>query len=437
MPAPRSILLVSHMTPPTTMSAARRAAGLTKYLSRLGHQVTVLTSVMSGSGPVPGAASTVRTRDLLISPLNWRRSGFAALKGEGDGAYAGTPSAVAGWVIPDLELVGWIPFALPRARALAKHGHFDCVITSSPPQSAHLIGLTLQSAGVAWVADFRDGWTFESQRPLWALEALGRLDHDLERRVATRADAVCAVTDPIAADLSTRFGRSVATITNGFDPDAMPDIDGRSEHLLSSERRTLVHTGTLSFGGRPLGPLLDALRSLRDSAPSAIRRLEVALVGPATDSERAQVDGAGLTDTVRLTGPVSHEAALALQRAADGLLVITGPGQSGVATGKLYEYLTARRPILVIGDDTAAAGIVRRTGAGIAVGRDDPSALASALQRFAESPGDLPRPTPEAVAAFAYPSLAAQMAELVEQAIARRDGTPNGGGPGGDHGPGR
>src|SRR6202012_601005 len=102
VPPPRSILLVAHVTPPVPMSAARRSAGLTKHLSRLGHRVTVLTSVMCGSGPVPGAELTIRTRDLLVSPLNWRRSSFAALKGDSTAAYAGAPSALAAWVIPDL-----------------------------------------------------------------------------------------------------------------------------------------------------------------------------------------------------------------------------------------------------------------------------------------------------------------------------------------------
>ena len=97
--------------------------------------------------------------------------------------------------------------------------------------------------------------------------------------------------------------------------------------------------------------------------------------------------------------------------------MITGPGQTGVATGKLYEYMAANRPILVIGDDTAAAQIVQRAGAGIAVARDDPNALAHALRRFAERLDELPRPSPETVREFAYPALAAQMADLVEQAL--------------------
>ena len=406
------------------MSPARRAAGLTKYLSQGGHRVTVLTSLMSGSGPVPGADRTVRTRDLLVSPLNWRRASFAALKGESSGGYA-PPSALASLIVPDLQMVGWVPFAYSQAARLIAALPFDCVITTSPPSSGHLIGLALKRR-LPWVADFRDGWMFESQRPEWAISGLGALDARLERLVVTQADGISAVTEPIAADLRTRFQRPVETITNGFDPDDLPTSDNGESSPGSAARRTVVHTGTLAGSGRPLGPLLAALRLLRDAASAVADRLDIVLVGPITVAERAQIDDAGLAGLVRVTGPVARDRALALQRAADALLVITGPGQTGVATGKLYEYLTAGRPILVIGDDTAAARIVNRTAAGIAVARDDPAALADALRKVVESSGDLPRPTPEAAASFAYPVLADQMAALVEQAIARHRARRNG-----------
>jgi glycosyltransferase involved in cell wall biosynthesis len=402
------------------MSAARRASGLTKYLGRLGHRVTVLTSVMSGSGPVPDAAHAVRTRDLLVSPLNWRRSGLAALQGDATASVAATPSAIAAWAVPDLQLVGWLPFALPRALAMARGERFDCVITTSPPASAHLIGLTVQACGPAWVADFRDGWTFESQRSEWAHPVLGAVDRRLERLVVRHADAVSAVTQPIADDLARRFGRPVATITNGFDPDAVPADAPEGNGLLSRDRRSLVHTGTLSYGGRSIEPLVEAFRILHATSPGAAERLEIALVGPVTDAEREAVKRSGMPDAFLLAGSLPHDQTLAVQRAADGLLVITGAGQTGVATGKLYEYMTANRPILVLGDDTAAAGIVERVGGGIAVARDDPHALADALRRFAEHPDALPRPAPAAVERFSYAHLASQMAGQVEHAIARR-----------------
>src|SRR3954447_14357435 len=102
----RSILLVAQLAPPSEPSAARRVAGLAKYLDRLGHRVTVLTSISSGGGPVTGAERVVRTRDLLVSPLNWRRDSFRSLAG-GDEGGAGrqadgysAPSPLAAWAVP-------------------------------------------------------------------------------------------------------------------------------------------------------------------------------------------------------------------------------------------------------------------------------------------------------------------------------------------------
>src|SRR4051794_23949460 len=83
----RSILLVAQLSPPSTLVAARRVAGLTKYLSRLGCAVTVLTSGASGEGPIEGAEHVVRTQDALTSPLNWRRPHFKALGGVSSSMY--------------------------------------------------------------------------------------------------------------------------------------------------------------------------------------------------------------------------------------------------------------------------------------------------------------------------------------------------------------
>src|SRR2546430_14696223 len=80
----RSILLVAQLAPPSELSAARRVAGLAKYLDRLGPRVTVLTSVSSGRGPVSGAC-VGRTRGAMVSALNWRRGALPAPAARGGG----------------------------------------------------------------------------------------------------------------------------------------------------------------------------------------------------------------------------------------------------------------------------------------------------------------------------------------------------------------
>ena len=110
--------------------------------------------------------------------------------------------------MPDLAVVTWLPFVLPRALSLARKEQFDVLLTSSPPQSAHLVGLALARRGLPWIAELRDGWTFEPPRAPWPSRAQRRLDASLERRVARRANAMIGVTEPIVADLKSGSERT-------------------------------------------------------------------------------------------------------------------------------------------------------------------------------------------------------------------------------------
>ena len=195
----------------------------------------------------------------------------------------------------------------------------------------------------------------------------------LERAVLARADRVVAVTAPIADDLRERLGREVRVITNGFDPeeaerDAVP-LDG----MLTPGRHSLVHTGRAGVSGRSPRSLLDGLAELRARSPETAERLEVVFAGPTTAEERELLADERLGGLARSVGALERPHALALQRAADSLLVVAaGASMRSVATNKLFEYLAARRPVLVLGDESEAARIVTQAEAGIVAPSDDP-----------------------------------------------------------------
>lgn len=389
------LLLVSQLAPPSGLIAARRVAGLTKYLARLGFEITVLTSRLSGEGPIEGAAEVVRTRDLLASAVNWRRRSLEVMSSGVPGTYR-RPSPLQSVLVPDPALVSWLPFALRDARRL---GPFDLVLTSSPPQSAHLVGAALARRGIPWVAELRDGWIFEPPRPEWPLAPLRALDRRLERTLR-RARAVVGVTRPIADDLSRRLGLEAHVITNGFDPEEQPAPG--EEELLAPGRRSFVHTGRVEVTGTKLDPLLEALRLLGPEAG-----LEIVFAGPLSEHETVQLAAPELDGLVRTVGVLDRPHTLRLQRAADTLLLITeGSRRRSVATGKLFEYLAAGRPIIVLGDETEAARIVAETRTGAAVPLD-PEAIAEALR-------DPPRHEPQGLERYAYPAIAQQYAELLQ-----------------------
>jgi glycosyltransferase involved in cell wall biosynthesis len=93
-----------------------------------------------------------------------------------------------------------------------------------------------------------------------------------------------------------------------------------------------------------------------------------------------------------------------------------GRASTSVATGKLFEYLAAKRPVLVLGEQTEAARIVARAGAGVAAAEDDPGSVADALERLLDAP---PVFEEGAAAAFAWPALAARYERLIEEACSR------------------
>jgi glycosyltransferase involved in cell wall biosynthesis len=295
------------------------------------------------------------------------------------------------------------------------------VITSSPPQSSHLIGVALKRRGVPWIADLRDGWTFEpgERFPPGRRRAL---DRRLEQAVLSRADAVVGVTHPIADDLCARVNEHAVTITNGYDPDDLKCTERAAVQApVAPGRYTLAYTGTLSYGGASPDPLLAAVRRLRERDPVAAARLQLVFAGPMSTSEATQLQAPDLGDKVRVLGPLPHAEALALQRAADALLLIIDPRRPSIATGKLYEYLAAGRPILVLGERSVAARIVTDAGAGIVAPYDDPEAILATLRRMVSNSNSVVSPSRKAIERFSYAQLAAQMAEQVERAIASRE----------------
>ena len=152
-------------------------------------------------------------------------------------------------------------------------------------------------------------------------------------------------------------------------------------------------------------PLLDAVRLLRSTTPELASRLEIVFAGPLSADEAELLADEDVAETVRTVGALERPRALELQRAADALLVITeGSTRRSVATGKLFEYLAARRPILVLGDETEAARIVADAGAGFAAAAGDPEEIAAALRRLLEA--DSFSADRKKVDRYAYPKLA-------------------------------
>ncbi len=278
-------------------------------------------------------------------------------------------------LVPD-ENVTWNLTAIPAAVRIARAEQIDVVITTSPPNSVHLIGAAVKRVtGAHWVADLRDSLAAHPHRRVERalVRAKEKASEQVARLVARHADALVAASDAIAIEARALEPKgAVVPILNGADFDDFAGLEYRR-----SDRFRITHTGSF-FGKRDPRPFLQAL------ADSGLDNVVARFVGDFRSSDRDWAAELGLGDRLELHPYVPRRRSLALQRDSDALLLLipeAGGRGRGVLSGKVFEYLAAERPILAaVPPDGAAAALIEETSAGVVAPPDDVDALRAALR---------------------------------------------------------
>jgi glycosyltransferase involved in cell wall biosynthesis len=278
-------------------------------------------------------------------------------------------------LVPD-ENVGWNLTAIPAAVRIARSEGIDVVLTTSPPNSVHLVGAAVKgTTGARWVADLRDSIGAHPHRRVEhaAVRAKEKISDQVARLVAWQADAIVAASDAIADEARALEPKGVVTaILNGADFDDFAGLDYRR-----ADRFRITHTGSF-FGKRDPRPFLQAL------ADSELDDVVARFVGDFRSSDRDWAAGLDLGDRLELHPYVPRRQSLALQRDSDALLLLipeAGGRGKGVLSGKVFEYLAAERPILAaVPPEGAAAELIQETSAGVVAAPDDVPGLVAALR---------------------------------------------------------
>jgi glycosyltransferase involved in cell wall biosynthesis len=369
----KRVLLIAYAYPPCTEIGALRPAGLAKYLPRFGWEPTVLTVKLPGLRPSWAPVVETGDEDVLQAwkvrfGLEGRRSlheqlGLPVTK-KRDSQLMHTKLLFAMRYLltfPD-STKGWIPFAIKELERIKKSTTVDAIVTTSPPISAHLIGRKAkQMFEVPWIADLRDLW---SQNLAQGNDLVRLLERPVERRTLRDADALVSVSEPWAARLRDCYpDKSVFSITNGFDAD---DFRPRPEALTPTF--TITYTGRLYEGKRDPTPLFEAIQELIQEGVLSREAIRVRFYGSIEPWLPTLVQTFGLEDVVEVAGTVSREEALRRQRESQILLTLCWSDlrETGQHTGKVFEYLGAKRPILAIGGSRGVVTeLLERTRTGV------------------------------------------------------------------------
>jgi glycosyltransferase involved in cell wall biosynthesis len=422
---PRRILVITYPYPPMPSVGGNRWLAMGKYLRRRGHEIDVLTTSAFGGLPDDPEQGVHRSKDLIAAP--WLRTVLRRppLPRPGENAAVDKPpqAFVTRLLVPDHNVATWVPYATYAVRRLTARKGYDLVITTSAYESTHLIGLGLGRHRPAWIADFRDGWTFHSWRPPFPTALQRRLDVRLERAVVEAAERTIVVERPVGEDFRSRLGVDAGYVPNGWDPDLEEEAVSASIPELKGRALTLVHTGKLSGGwGRNPAPLFEALRRLKAVDEGLSDKLQLVLAGRLDADEQRLIAEAGLESIVSHQGMLSRAEAMALQRRADVLILLTSSTLVWELPGKVFEYFGARRPILALADGNEAARVIEETRTGWTVPPEDVDAIVARLSRLLRE-GPALDYDDSLIAPYVYPAPVEALEEEIERALSARRAT--------------
>lgn len=288
--------------------------------------------------------------------------------------------------LPDY-MVRWVPLGVRLGRRLISEKGIRVVLTSSPPESTHLVGLALKrQCGVKWIADFRDLWTARTllYRPATVLH--DRWIRRLERTILENADHVIANTDENLQYYLKTFGinpRKVTTIPNGFDRD---DVPASVCMNVANDLFRIGYMGNLSKHDLPWRPFLRALKLLSNDVGS--HRVRFVQVGPSSREVDDAIREMNLEDIVVRHGDMTHHEAMRITASTTVRLVLLAENgySRAMVPAKLYNYLIMDGPILAVSPTQgAAARVLSETGAGTLVPpTDDGSEIYRQLRAYFE-----------------------------------------------------
>lgn len=391
----RRLLVITYCFGPDGPVGGLRWGGITKYLARLGWEVWVITAAPAGTGTTAGArvescprlatfmdgCRLLRRLILGRSPRNAsaRPPASEPVGGGGGGVLRELQREVAAFLAFPDESRGWMLRAAWRARSVIRRFRPQVVVSSGPPHSAHLVaGMATIGSTARWLIDLRDPWAGPLTKAWTSHARIGSrtfraLSPLLERLTFGAADGVITNTRQLAEALTATYPHvPVACVPNGVDAELLPSPPAARQRYPGLG---VAYAGRL-YGGRDLGPVMQALRIFLQRHPEAAAAgSKLRIVGGAADAPDAQVfhqalAAAGVAQHVEVLGWLSRADALEVV-SRSRLALVLAQEQELQIPAKLYEAVAMGIPTLVVATTDSATGVEgNRLGAVVCDSRD-------------------------------------------------------------------
>jgi len=370
------VLILSFVFPPYPGIGGRRWAKFAKNLKRAGHPVYVIAAQNSGE-KVSSWQKDIEGFDVTYIPTH-----FPAILGasETNSILSKAQYKIAlqrsQWRTEGNfydRAAFWKKEMLQAATHLIKQHEIRHVMSTGAPFHLlhHALTLKEQFPNLKLLCDFRDPWT--DGEYLFGMNSLSdkrkAVEQKMEREVLMKADVVTSVADSIVEKLREKVPTSqghFATLLNGYDPDDFKQSQNETNHEGEAIRFSL--TGTLYPDiDYIFVPLLDALVKLKETKPGIYARLSFDFYGNAQQHHRKLVSSRNLTDIITFHGRIPLEQVFEVLAGTTYTMLFLHEHLAFSRSTKFYEYLAAKRKIVVFSAPGETGQHVEENGIGYGV----------------------------------------------------------------------
>jgi len=396
----KKILIITYYWPPAGGAGVQRWLKFSKYLAKLGYELHIFT-VENPESPENDNSllKDIPENITVIKKPIWEPMGFykkfTGQKGNINASFLNENSTEVNnslkqkislfirgnFFIPDAKKF-WIKPSVKFLKQYISNNNIKTVITTGPPHSVNVIGLKLkQKLNIFWLADFRDPWTnIDFYRELKLTPCANKIHHKLERKVLQTADKVVTVGQTMKDEFAEISGKNnISVITNGYDSD-----DFTNYQKQTSDKFVIAHIGSINKD-RNHEAFYKAINSAITNNKDFEQKLKLVFVGKLDAAVKEMINKYDLNKYTEIVKYLPHNEVVQYMFNADLLYlpINNTPNAKGILTGKFFEYLATKNPILAVGPtDGDIAKILKETNSGEIFNFDDSNSIANFISNF-------------------------------------------------------
>ena len=309
-------------------------------------------------------------------------------------------------------LDSWKKATIQKLKTRHKEETFDLIISSYSPQEAHLVAIEFckEFSNVPWIADMRDEMSSNPYIDLNTKNMLKAIEEDVNKY----ASAITSVSKPIVEEFR-QICPSVSffeEIRNGFDHDLKLDNAASQDNEFK-----LGYFGSF-YGARKPDFVFNALVEIKKENPEL--KFSVHIYGA---HNNYSIPSAIKEDVFKHVGLNYIDAVKEMNRLDGNILIHPRTKHKGVFSGKIFDYISAEKPVLAFVDkDDVAAELVNDLHCGyVAEFEDHAENKKIILEAFnGKLNNDLKIASAEAIASLHRKNQVQKLAELINQLTSKK-----------------